>query len=184
MLESNKERDTLPCRAISVIARFIEHRCLVGGEKMVDSYNRTLKAGDKLYELCQRVCARHRDQTEIVDKHLEHFLTKSSFLLMQVGGKQRFAKRMSLLYSGACMMHDESIDLIWRQYRKNINGWNEYRLACINCGRFENKEERKHSQCSACMNALYCSRECQKLHWKQHKVDCNAYSRRKKPIKR
>merc|ERR1739848_318675 len=30
----------------------------------------------------------------------------------------------------------------------------------------------KFSRCSSCQSVRYCSRECQKKHWKTHKVDC------------
>ena len=36
----------------------------------------------------------------------------------------------------------------------------------------ENKPLKK---CSGCNNSFYCSREHQKLHWKQHKIECSKW---------
>jgi len=188
LLEKNKL--PIACRALMILDTLIHHHCLVGGKKLIDCLNRIVKAGDKLYELCQRIITRHPDhaKAETVKDSISSFLNHESNLLMQVGDKQRFAKRIHLMYGDGkvrpSMMHDEAIDTTWRYYRKNVKCWSKYPLACINCGKFEEKEGRKHNQCSACMNALYCSRECQRSHWKQHKADCKAYSRCKKPKKR
>ena len=192
MVGSFLERDKLPpaCSALMIVDMLMNHHCLVGGQKLIDCLNRILKAGDKLCELCQRIITRHPDhaQVENVKDWSSSFLKQGSMILMQVGDKQRFAKRIHLLYGDgkerSSMLYDEAIDTTWRFYRKNVKSWSKYPLACINCGKFEEKEGgRKHNQCSACMNALYCSKECQKLHWKHHKADCKAYSKSKKPTK-
>ena len=175
--------------ALMILGTLMDHHCLVGGKKLIDCLNRILKAGDKLCELCQRIITRHPDHAivETIKYWISHFLYHGSMLLMQVGDKQRFAKRIHLLKGDgnerSSMTHDEAIDTTWRHYRKNAKAWSKYPLACINCGTFEEEQGRKHNQCSVCMNALYCSKECQKLHWKHHKADCKAYSRRKKPTK-
>jgi hypothetical protein len=46
---------------------------------------------------------------------------------------------------------------------------------CQGCGVAETKE-KKHSQCSRCKQTRYCSKECQKSHWKEHKLECNMLS--------
>ena len=40
--------------------------------------------------------------------------------------------------------------------------------SCLNCG----KREVKLSTCMACKSAKYCGKECQKAHWKEHKLAC------------
>lgn len=40
-----------------------------------------------------------------------------------------------------------------------------------NCG-FCGKEEQKISRCSQCKSTYYCDSNCQKLHWKNHKLVC------------
>lgn len=38
---------------------------------------------------------------------------------------------------------------------------------CYSCG-----EERETKRCAACQHAHYCSKTCQKQHWKKHKPNC------------
>jgi hypothetical protein len=45
---------------------------------------------------------------------------------------------------------------------------------CGSCGKFEEAEmEEPYKKCSACLTENYCSRECQKNDWKNHKITCN-----------
>lgn len=44
-------------------------------------------------------------------------------------------------------------------------------INCLNCGRKEEPRE-KFKKCGQCENVCYCSKECQKAHWKEHKKDC------------
>ena len=46
---------------------------MTGGEKVIDCLKKTMKAGDKLLELCQRIYERHPDQTEKVKEMAEPF---------------------------------------------------------------------------------------------------------------
>jgi len=46
---------------------------------------------------------------------------------------------------------------------------------CLQCGKIESGAE-VFSRCSRCKRAIYCSRECQKLNWKEHKNQCTAQS--------
>lgn len=41
---------------------------------------------------------------------------------------------------------------------------------CFNCGQSESEPALK--TCAKCSTALYCSRGCQKAHWKIHKKEC------------
>lgn len=57
--------------------------------------------------------------------------------------------------------------------------WEEvWRRACACCEKHE-KTEKAHLQCGACHKVCYDSKECQKKHWKTHKVACKAASQRK-----
>eukprot|EP00942_MAST-04A_sp_MAST-4A-sp1_P014387 g14387.t1 len=48
-------------------------------------------------------------------------------------------------------------------------------LACSYCG----ERKKKLQQCTACKEARYCGRECQKKHWKNHKVRCKKIQKAK-----
>lgn len=39
-------------------------------------------------------------------------------------------------------------------------------------------------RCSACANAYYCSKECQRTHWKTHKATCKAHQKNKEDAKK
>lgn len=43
---------------------------------------------------------------------------------------------------------------------------------CRNCNKNESDIDGKMKQCANCGNAWYCSRECQKIDWKKHKLVC------------
>mmetsp|Transcript_17415 Transcript_17415/g.25940 ORF Transcript_17415/g.25940 Transcript_17415/m.25940 type:complete len:185 (-) Transcript_17415:23-577(-) len=180
------------------------YQCRAGGSHLINCLNRTVKALDKLFELCERICIRHPDRAENTKELMVRSMLIYTVPYMQVGDKKSFAEAKRSHDKMASKMADrfspdaESSEAgltdedIWRHYRKRwaflgVLGSNPnepYQLACINCGKFE-KEGRKLNCCGACSNALYCSKECQKLHWKQHKADCraNSASRRKKSIK-
>jgi hypothetical protein len=49
------------------------------------------------------------------------------------------------------------------------------RKACKTCGKLNaelSKEEKKLKTCSKCKRVAYCSKECQKKDWEDHKKDC------------
>ncbi|KAI0648661.1 hypothetical protein C8Q79DRAFT_904985, partial [Trametes meyenii] len=52
---------------------------------------------------------------------------------------------------------------------------------CDNC--FASKQERTLLACSECKSALYCSRECQKAHWRAHKPLCHMSGEYKRALR-
>lgn len=44
-------------------------------------------------------------------------------------------------------------------------------INCLNCGRKEEPGD-KLKKCGKCEDVCYCSRECEKAHWKKHKKTC------------
>eukprot|EP01084_Bolivina_argentea_P320133 555413_1 len=46
---------------------------------------------------------------------------------------------------------------------------------CLNCNKRE-KYETEYKLCGKCQIAKYCSRQCQKMDWKQHKIQCQTNS--------
>ena len=57
---------------------------------------------------------------------------------------------------------------IIRSRRKGTEAWR----SCNMCEKTENALGKKLSACASCGRAWYCSRECQKSHWKSHKAFC------------
>jgi len=175
----------LACCTITLVERLVEHQGRVGGKALVDCYNRTIKAGEKLYELCERICERYPNDSQIVKDYMQGFLCDAILLFMRVGDKKRFAEKTRIMaeYDGPLNPRrvrrtDEEIWHMWR--KENPTHIEQNPFACIYCGKFEVENGgKKHNQCSACMNALYCSKKCQKSHWKQHKAGCKAISRSK-----
>lgn len=50
-----------------------------------------------------------------------------------------------------------------------------YELKGTQCNNCHIQQERGLKACDGCHNAIYCSRECQKQHWKSaHKSECDA----------
>ena len=77
---------------------------------------------------------------------------------------------------GAAISIDDGIledDLEEKSFAKSKHRWNgkdssRSKGKCTNCG--ESSEHMK--KCAGCGKTRYCSRECQKHHWKQHKPHC------------
>jgi hypothetical protein len=57
---------------------------------------------------------------------------------------------------------------IIRSRRKGTEAWR----SCNMCEKTEAALGKKLSACASCGRAWYCSRECQKSHWKSHKTVC------------
>ena len=53
-------------------------------------------------------------------------------------------------------------------------------VACGFCGVLETTQS--YGKCSRCRHVRYCSRKCQKAHWKEHKITCAAASREQSQV--
>uniref|UniRef100_A0A7S2JTV1 MYND-type domain-containing protein n=1 Tax=Leptocylindrus danicus TaxID=163516 RepID=A0A7S2JTV1_9STRA len=184
----------LACCALFLISKLIEYQSVYsGGKSVIDCLEKTVKAGDKLFELWQRICTRHPDRAEKIKEASLHFLSVAPYPYMQVGDKRRFVQRLRFKEMEREKIGDDygvplhygnlSDEEIWHIYRKSEYS-DRFPLACMNCGKFEHKNGKKHNRCSACESALYCSKECQKLHWKEHKADCRANSTARSKLSR
>ena len=63
-----------------------------------------------------------------------------------------------------------------RDARKKARATAGQLVMCHMCGKYEQGEE-KFQCCAVCRSMVYCSRECQKQHWKKHKDDCVPYTK-------
>ena len=55
-------------------------------------------------------------------------------------------------------------------------------IICAQCGQELTKQDG--SKCSGCKMVHYCNAECQRIHWKEHKVACKVVQNQKKDAKR
>lgn len=81
-------------------------------------------------------------------------------------------------------MSDSSIqhtDSLYQEYKQNAPSKNAYTKAnyekkCWSCKKSSSEltteTDKKIQSCSACKVATYCSRDCQKKDWSQHKPNC------------
>ena len=67
-----------------------------------------------------------------------------------------------------CKWKGWQISVIQPVHKAKLKDTKKAREPCLNCG----KSNPKMNVCSKCKVAKYCSKECQKSHWKQHKSTC------------
>jgi hypothetical protein len=74
------------------------------------------------------------------------------------------------------MMMEEGDEFLWkcllamRDGERGTVKWSPTSF-CQTCG-WEETKDKKLLQCSRCLRAFYCTKECQKIDWKGHKLDC------------
>jgi hypothetical protein len=62
-------------------------------------------------------------------------------------------------------------------YTRLVNG-------CFQCHRHTRPDKGKLLKCAHCASVYYCSRDCQRAHWKEHKRDCDDMRRENERWKR
>ena len=65
----------------------------------------------------------------------------------------------------------------WLVCRLEKRPWEE----CSGCGRGPSADAAQFQRCGKCMRVSYCSRECQKSHWKTHKMECRIFATPRAP---
>ena len=56
--------------------------------------------------------------------------------------------------------------------RRNFQHAGLLDILCLNCGNIEDRDGEKFSMCGLCKDVVYCSKDCQRAHWKEHKKTC------------
>lgn len=152
-----------------------------GSNGLVEGLHQTVLYGEKLYPLLSAECIRRRKHKTFKAVHktvMRNWNQEAAHLHAQVGMRKEAVQNVHRFIDEA--PHDSDFlllkcrkmndDEIWSFLRK-IDSRYDIPIACIYCGAFQRATE-KHNQCSRCSNALYCSKECQKKHWKIHKLEC------------
>ncbi|KDR65629.1 hypothetical protein GALMADRAFT_148541 [Galerina marginata CBS 339.88] len=52
----------------------------------------------------------------------------------------------------------------------------------LSCGKVEDRDVKKMSQCAKCQITVYCSAECQRAAWPAHKADCGSPAQAPRPL--
>ena len=71
----------------------------------------------------------------------------------------------------------ESDSLIFLPY--NLHPIKSKECVVLYCYCMKNSQEFKFRTCSKCLITQYCSTECQRKDWKEHKKSCNLWSLKK-----
>ena len=168
----------------------------------VDAFQKTLPIGDRIKKrLCMFVAA-HQVLLGSMMIPLVQMLCRWDGIvcgmLGQVGHVSSFARKYRNVCqffgfanlkpgdSGKTLYDGLSDQDLWRWYRSGNIKRNEdidlneeeeslkISLRCSACFKTEGEcGGKKHLLCRICMNALYCSKECQKHAWKEHKTVCS-----------
>jgi len=77
--------------------------------------------------------------------------------------------------SGKCLVIASGVTSEWiKPFYQNYD-CSKHRAECAACMKKEEfYAEEEFNACAGCQISLYCSRECQKAHWKEHKEFCKA----------
>ena len=54
---------------------------------------------------------------------------------------------------------------------------------CTSCGSKTDKNGKALSRCARCKLRSYCSKDCQKKHWPEHKAECKAAQTKQRPVR-
>ena len=192
-------RTPLCCSTLEVLTRLFDCQGRLGGEHLVKGLNKTILVGEMIKKRCTHLLARcgdiiNQDMVAQCQGQLRDHAIVASRIFFQVGDRKRFGDLVRLYseymdIAGFRLPQDIDVssstadDEIWH-YHKKIGMLS---LACINCGAYEEsngKVVKKHNMCGQCFNALYCSKECQYVHWQQHKKICKEISKEKKASQR
>lgn len=161
----------LPLSAFIVVVctRLLDYQRLAGGKQFIDGLNKTIPLGIEFEKIVSRIITR-KDTDKKTEKRDDlalwaytEWIIMSQKTFVQAGNKEMATKRHNLYRKVSNNLSKFATDKVL-----NI----EAPSACNCCGIFESTVKNDLRQCSRCMSALYCSKECQVSHWKDHKKHC------------
>ncbi|KAI9141644.1 hypothetical protein BKA69DRAFT_386027 [Paraphysoderma sedebokerense] len=78
-------------------------------------------------------------------------------------------QRLFLIIGTLCLFCDEfRMKMFGHERFKNVSAM----IGCAKCGKPKCDNGKSLKSCSRCLMTMYCSRDCQKNHWREHKKDC------------
>eukprot|EP01083_Nonionella_stella_P037442 102067_1 len=109
------------------------------------------------------------------NKNKKHKKMKDKYEMKMSGTKSNYKETTTGIYDSSYTGDNDGGDngkrvaKIKRKKRKNTK-------ECVKC-KVRKSEETQLKKCSRCRQPLYCSRKCQKIHWKKkHRYNCVEYS--------
>eukprot|EP00245_Coleochaete_scutata_P013474 TRINITY_DN548_c0_g2_i1.p1 TRINITY_DN548_c0_g2~~TRINITY_DN548_c0_g2_i1.p1 ORF type:complete len:339 (+),score=53.48 TRINITY_DN548_c0_g2_i1:105-1121(+) len=81
----------------------------------------------------------------------------------------------------------KTLGLVVDEYRSMVKNKNDFKMlsaaaGCFNCGETNRPSGKPLLACSECRLAYYCSKECQRGDWKEHKEACKRERKRKEGV--
>lgn len=162
---------------INAFYSVIDYQRKAGGRQLVEGLRKTLPVAERMETvLIHWMESQHFTAHCGVD--ILSSLVAKACLFAQVGNKKKcnkVARNLCKVLDHCCVqaVKERTREGITRDQQEGI-------LACIHCGTFECNTGSEHKVCKGCENALYCSKECQLMHWHVHKVVCNKQKKKKK----
>uniref|UniRef100_A0A7S2LG63 MYND-type domain-containing protein n=1 Tax=Leptocylindrus danicus TaxID=163516 RepID=A0A7S2LG63_9STRA len=163
----------------------LDYQRLAGGRKLLDGIQITLPVAERMEAIIiQWYVGEDIFPPYFAEIRPKIWILVRMCLFAQVGDKKRCFKEAHSLDKITCQSDSYCDELSTKDQsfveRSSQHTWERVSqeigrgtLACIHCGLFErDQEENSHKFCKGCDNALYCSKECQRMHWQIHKGVC------------
>mmetsp|Transcript_4806 Transcript_4806/g.6987 ORF Transcript_4806/g.6987 Transcript_4806/m.6987 type:complete len:301 (-) Transcript_4806:172-1074(-) len=195
---------------VAMIKCFLSHQRLMGGQALVDGVHKTVSVGDKIEQICFQLVTKYysSDLYEGYRVYSNMYRGEKLHAFIQVGNVKESldvmreymfnygdldSKRPHIIrYQQLNKTDQEMFDLfregVFTSSSTNGRGGagaDAMCIACIMCGVPNNVQQseggKRLRNCSACLNAWYCSKECQKKHWPHHKKLCKEMAESKRP---
>lgn len=147
--------------------------------KDLDAYNKAIRNRDmETVERLERKIIRRKDKPGHVDKRSNTTLPLGTRVRMKADGKIGVTCR-NAKWTIVTSPADEQVFTIQisdEDHPRQDVKRNDFNVLCFNV----DWSERGTNRCAKCLQAWYCSRECQKAAWKCHKPNCKPFGQAKK----